>query len=356
MRPQDLQAAIGRLLEHSPVFAGDTLIVDLIANPKAGGFTRPRYSLRRQAELDSLLKRAENLPRRASPVTLKLHLTERSGHAGEIMKAVVDEAASDKVGVRHIILTAGGDGTSLETASTLIQLPSDQRTRFCLIRLPYGTGNDGSEGRDLIAALGRFLGPAALEERRAVRVIPNPAGGKKPMYSFNIASIGVDAYICKMTNRLKTVFPGDSYKFWVDFSSVFYDLVWPPSPIKVGAFDGRDKPVESFEQACQLVAMGVSGHRDYGSGIHILPDNDNVCAVEQMPLLKKLQFKEWIAQGTHRGHDVIRLFSAQKLVFEYQKGILLQRDGEVDELGPADFPLTMELTEPLYNVLIPALK
>lgn len=356
MRPQDLQTAIGRLLEHSPAFPGDSLAVDLIANPKAGGFTRSRYSLRRQAELDSLLKKAELLPRRSGDIQLRLHLTERSGHAAEISHAIMQEADSDKPGIRHIILTAGGDGTSLETASSLISLSGDMRSRFSLIRLPYGTGNDGSEGRDLIAALGRFLGPVRQDLRRAIRVTPNPMGGKKPLYSFNIASVGVDAYICKMTNKLKTVFPGDSYKFWVDFSSVFYDCVWPPAPIKVSAFDEKGTALQSFERACQLVAMGASGHRDYGSGIHILPDDDNVCAVYQMPLLKKLQFKEWIAQGTHRGHDVINLFSARKLVFEYQRGILLERDGEVDELGISDFPLSMELTEPLYNVLMPANK
>jgi len=352
MRPQELYAALGRLLAHSPAFPGERLAVDLIANPKAGGFTRPKYARLRGAELAELEKKAEALPLRSGEVSLKLPLTERSGHAADIARGLIEEARSDRPGTRRLILTAGGDGTSLETASVLVDLPASERGRFSLLRLPFGTGNDGSEGRDLTVALGRFLGRLRQAERRALRVIPNPAGGKSPLYSFNIASVGADAFICRMTNRLKTLFPGDSYKFWVDFSSVFYDRIWPPAPLSAKACDAKGNEVASFDRECLLFALGVSGHRTYGSGQRILPDDDNACAVYQMPLLKKLDFKERITSGRHRGfEDFVRLFAAERVVLDYKAGILLQRDGEVDELGPADFPLTMELTEPLYNVI-----
>lgn len=351
MRPQDLKAALGRLLSHSPAFPGEKLAVDLIANPKAGGFTRPKFARRRLAELEELLKKAEALPARVGEVSLKLHLTERSGHAADIARGVIEEAKGDEAGTRRLLLTAGGDGTSLETASALIELPPAERGRFSLIRLPFGTGNDGSEGRDLKVALGRFLSPLKQASRRAIRVIPNPQGGKQALYAFNIASVGASAFICHMTNKLKTLFPGDSYKFWVDFSSVFYDKIWPPAPLSVRAYDASGAETEAFERECMLIAYGASGRRDFGSGKHILPDGDNACAVFQMPLLKKLDFKNRITAGQHRGLEFVRLFPAERLVFDYRKGLLMERDGEVDELSPADFPLVMELTEPLYNVL-----
>jgi diacylglycerol kinase family enzyme len=359
MQPAELAAAVSRLLERSPAFPGEALAVDLIANPKAGGFTRPSLSRRHWSELAELERRAAALAPRGAPTRLKLHLTERSGHASEIARGIIDAARAEGIGERRgerrIVMTAGGDGTSLETATALVELPEGEHGRFALLRLPLGTGNDGSEGRDLVVSLGRLLGPMRFEPRSALRIVPNPAGGKKPLWSFNIASVGLDAYVCEMTNRLKTVFPGDSYKLWVDLASVFYDRAWPPFPMKVRGYDASGAEAWAIEKELLLLALGVSGRRQYGSNIPILPDGDNVCAVFQLPLLKKLAFKDRIATGRHRelGEDVVRLLSASSLRIEYGHGILLQREGEVTELGPADFPLGLELSKPVYNVLMP---
>jgi Sphingosine kinase and enzymes related to eukaryotic diacylglycerol kinase len=354
MHPEELATSVTRLFEHSPAFPGESLSVDLIANPRAGGFLRPAYSKRHKAELAQLEAKAAALPARSAATNLKLHLTERSGHAADIARGIIERARVEKAVGKRIILTAGGDGTSLETATALVELPQSERARFSLLRLPMGTGNDGSEGRDLITCLGRILGPMAYAPRRAIHILPNPAGGKKPLWSFNIASIGLDAFVCQMTNRLKSVFPGDSYKFWVDVASVFYDKIWPPEKLRVRAYDAIGRETLSFEEKFLLCAMGVSGRRQYGSNKPILPDEDNVCEVSQMSLFKKLAFKDLVASGRHRGLDIARLFSASRLRFDYSRGILLQCEGEVTELGAADFPLDFQLTDPIYNVLSPA--
>jgi diacylglycerol kinase family enzyme len=353
MRPIDLQVALERLVSRCPAFSGESLAVDIIANPQAGGFTRPKYAKRRLAELKALELEAQALPVREGAVAVRLFLTERSGHAADIARGIVEDVKRDASGARRIIVTAGGDGTSLETASVLVNLPGELKSRIALLRLPFGTGNDGSEGRDLTMALGRFLGPLRFEPRRAVRVIPAAAGGKPPLYSFNIAGVGADAFICHMTNKLKAIFPGDSFKFWVDFSSVFYDRIWPAAPLTLRAFDAKGAETFSITRDFLLLAVGVSGRRTFGSGQIILPDEDNACIVFQMSLFKKLKFKELITSGQHRGFDVVRLFSGGRFELDYAKGILLERDGEVDELTPADFPLVMEITEPCYNVLMP---
>jgi diacylglycerol kinase family enzyme len=353
MHPEELAASVGRLFERSPAFPGESLAVDLIANPRAGGFVRPKHSKRHKADLAALEKMAAVLPERAAPASLRLHLTERSAHAADIARGIVESARLEKDERRHIIITAGGDGTSLETATALVELPVAERGRFSILRLPMGTGNDGSEGRDLKVCLSRVLGPMVNEPRRAIRILPNPAGGKEPLWSFNIVSIGVDAFVCRMTNRLKRIFPGDSFKFWVDVSSVFYDKIWPPEKLKLKAYDAAGREVVSFEEVFLLCAMGVSGRRQYGSNKSILPDDDNVCEVAQMSLFKKLAFKDLIASGRHRGLDLVRLFSATRLRMDYPRSILLQSEGEVTELQASDFPLEFQLTDPLYNVLSP---
>jgi diacylglycerol kinase family enzyme len=347
-------ASISRLFEHSPAFPGESLAIDLIANPRAGGFLRPAYAKQHKAELALLEARAAGLPLREGSAKVELHLTERSGHAADIMRGILAKAKGDKPGQRHLVLTASGDGTSMEVASSLAELPPSERSRFSILRLPMGTGNDSSEGRDLKVSLGRVLGPMAFAPTRAISVVPNPAGGKEALWCFNIASVGLDAFVCRMTNRLKSVFPGDSFKFWVDVSSVFYEMVWPPSPLGVTAYDESGRETLAFETPCLLLAMGASGKRQYGSNTPILPDEDNVCVVPTMSLFKKLAFKELITSGRHRGLGDVKLFSAARIKLDYRAGILLQCEGEVTELTSADFPLELRLTEPIYNVLSPA--
>ena len=353
MRPEELKASLGRIFGHTPAFPGEALVIDLIANPRAGGFTRRAYTKLRFQELAEVEERALALPPRTSPVEVRLHCTERSGHACDIARAIIADARQDKAGTKRLVLTASGDGTALEVASVLVGLASAEAARFALLRLPFGTGNDGSEGRDLVTALGRFLSPLALVGREALLITPNPGGGKAPLYSFNIASLGLDAFVCEMTNKLKTFFPGDFYKLWVDFSSVFYESIWPPAGLLARTFDAQGRDLGVVEGKFLLFAMGVSGHRTYGSNKLIMPDDDNVCAVSTMGLGQKLKFKGRIISGEHRGLDGVRLSAARRIVFEYPEAILLQCDGEVTRLGKADFPLVMEVTKPLYNVPMP---
>lgn len=350
MQPEELAASLRRIIEHSPAFPDDRLVVDLIANPRAGGFTRRVYTKARFSELATVERQALDLPARKTPVDLRLHLTARSGHAADIAAEIVSDAKGDGQGSRRIVVTAGGDGTALEVASCLVGLPPGEAAHFALLRLPFGTGNDGSEGRELVTALGRFLGPMAFVKREALLITPNPEGGKKPLFSFNIASLGLDAFVCEMTNRLKTIFPGDFYKLWVDVASVFYEMAWPPAQLVARACDAQGRDLGTMDGRFLLFAMGVSGHRTYGSNKHILPDDDNVCAVFKMSLANKLKFKEVVQAGDHRGLEVLRLFAARRIVFDYPEAILLQCDGEVTRLEKSDFPLVMEVTQPLYNV------
>jgi diacylglycerol kinase family enzyme len=353
MRPQDLAERLTFILSRSPAFPGESLAVDVIANPKAGGFTRPKYARRRAAELEELTRRASALAPRKDAVKLRLHLTERSGHAAELALAVIDSARDDPPLTRRLVLTAGGDGTSLETAHALTELDEASRERFALLRLPFGTGNDGSEGRDLVSCLGRLLGPVGVSARRAIRVVPNPEGGKLPSYAFNIASLGFDAFVGDLTNKLKRVMPGDSYKFLLDLSAAFYDRIWPVGPMGVRASDGEGRVLSEFRRECLLFAVGASGNRQYGSNKPILPDDDNACVVFQMSLFQKLYYKDRIAAGRHRGLEVAKLFSGDRFEISYSNRVLSQRDGEVTELDGRDFPLVYELTEPIYNVLVP---
>lgn len=100
-----------------------------------------------------------------------------------------------------------------------------------------------------------------------------------------------------------------------------------------------------------LCAMGISGGRTYGSGKKILPDGRNVCAVAQMPLLRKVALKGLFTTGAHTAKAEVSMANASRLVIEGSLPILAQMDGEAILLENEDFPIVMELTEPAAQVL-----
>ncbi|HTX72379.1 MAG TPA: diacylglycerol kinase family protein [Rectinemataceae bacterium] len=353
MRPDELAAGIERILRVSPALPGRLAGALLIANPKAGGFTRPTYAHRRNHELDEVLAHAGGLEPRPDPPPFVVAITERPGHAASITRSYLASAlrdSGDREGY-HLMMTAGGDGTSLELATEIMALEPSERARFLVLRLPLGTGNDGSDGRELVTSLGRLLGDCRPVPRPAIRCSPAPGGGKQPLWSFNIASLGLDAFVAEMTNRLKVTFPGDSYKFWVDLSTVMYDFFYPVSPMRIRTWDGAGHQLRDFERKCLLVAVGASGNRQYGSDKRILPDANNVCAVSQTGLFSRLAFKGRIERGLHSGLPIVDLFSAARITIDSPAPLLFQADGEVLRLEPGDFPFTFDVEPDSYQVL-----
>lgn len=354
MHPEDLAEGVKAIVSHSPAFPESRLIVDIIANPKAGGFKRRRFAARRKNELQQVVALASALPRREKEVQVRLHLTERCGHASAIAQRVIERTSANGQDSLQIIMTAGGDGTSLETAERLLHLPEEKKDQFALLRLPMGTGNDGSEGRDLVVALGRFLSPLKLERRAAIQVRPAEEGGKSPLWAFNIASVGLDAYVADKTNKLKSVFPGDSYKFWVNLATMLYDRAYKIVPMGLKVWADGKKPIHISQKERLFVAMGASGHRQYGSNKRILPGPENVVSCSQTTLLRKLLVKGSIEKGKHEAVREIEHYSATSIEIENNERIPLQCDGEAEVLAGCDFPLVMECIPNLYNVIVPA--
>ena len=178
-----------------------------------------------------------------------------------------------------------------------------------------------------------------------------PASGKGPFLAFNILSIGLDAYVTHMTNKMKGKVPGDSYKLWVDLAALFYDRMYKVDFLNVRALDQQNNEVLSFREKLLLLAMGISGRRTYGSQQKILPDDRNVCGLKQMPLLRKMAIKGQVAKGTHIESSEPLLFNAHRLEFSGSQSILAQMDGETVLLQPEDFPAAMELTAPVIPLL-----
>jgi diacylglycerol kinase family enzyme len=367
MNLDDFAAAMERICSRSLVAPGRPLAWTIIANPTAGGFTiRSRWK-RHYAALRAYEEKAaanplridagpsrtvlDADPGRDSPGRLGVVLTRGPGSAAQAVEALLDEAATaGQAPPFNLIIAAGGDGTSLEALTALYSAPAGIRSNFGVLRLPMGTGNDGADGWDLDSVLDRLVAPSKIEYVRGVRLVTaNPRKG--PFLAFNILSVGLDAFVTHMTNKMKGSLPGDSYKLWIDMAALFYDRLYKVGPMDVSVYDETGRPVERFSEQVLLLAVGASGQRTYGSRKKILPDDRNVCVVRQMPLFRKIALKGLFATGEHITKPESRLFTARRVEFRGENPILAQMDGETTLLTPEDFPAAIELTDPAIPVV-----
>ncbi|MDR0403262.1 MAG: diacylglycerol kinase [Treponema sp.] len=365
-------SAVAEICSHSLVVPERPLRWTIIANPKAGGFTINSRWKKHRVALEDALDRAKKNPRRgdAGPSGppdenngFGLVPTTGPGHAGKIVSALLDAGNTEDAGKAanvgnvgnagkadpfYLVITAGGDGTSLEVLQALFSAPPEQRSRFAVLRLPMGTGNDGADSPDLSKALDLLVNPSRPEKTGGVRL--STASGKtwpdgNPFLAFNILSIGLDAFVTHMTNKMKGKFPGDSYKLWVDIASLLYDRIYRVGALSVKGYDARGGEVMNLRERLLLCAMGASGRRSYGAQKKILPDDRNVCMVKQMSLFRKLAIKGRFTSGNHILMPESIMGNAAKLVIDGENPILAQMDGEAVLLEKEDFPLVIELTE-----------
>jgi diacylglycerol kinase family enzyme len=359
-------ALLSRICLHSLAAPGRPLRWTVIANPKAGGFSLFTRWKKHHAILEAYAKKAEALPARGGGpsrcagegggplAAYGLVPTGGPGHAGKIAESLVDEIQaglnSGEGAPFHLLITAGGDGTSLEAQSVLFYAAPAVRSNCAVLRLPMGTGNDGADAMELDRALDLLIVPTRTEYAGALRLNTFTAG-KGPFLAFNILSTGLDAFVTHMTNKMKGWLPGDSYKFWVDMAALFYDRIYRVGPMEIRAFDGDGRQQRSFRQDVLLLAVGESGHRTYGSRKMILPDDRNVCILRQMPLFRKIALKGLFNTGAHADKPEALLFNARRVEFQGLYPILAQMDGETVLLEPEDFPASIELTEKRIPVL-----
>jgi diacylglycerol kinase family enzyme len=369
MNIDDFAAAMAGICSRSLVAPGRPLMWTIIANPTAGGFTIGSRWKRHYAALKTCMEKAAANPPRpdAGPSRvameagpdmgglgrLGLVLTQGPAWAGKIVKALLDEAASSHTGKPpfYLILTAGGDGTSLEALTALYSAPAAVRSNFGVLRLPMGTGNDGADGWELDTVLDRLIYPSEIQYARALR-LTTATPRKGPFMAFNVLSVGLDAFVPHMTNQMKGRLPGDSYKLWVDIAALVYDRLYKVGPMDVSAYNEAGIQVENFNEKVLLLAVGAGGHRTYGSHKWILPDDRNVCVVRQMSLFRKIALKGLFTTGGHIHKPESKLFNAHRVEFQGGNPVLAQMDGEAVLLKPENFPAAIELTE----LAIPLLK
>lgn len=382
LSPEILRDLMIPIVESSSLFENKLVRLCVLANPCAGGFTRKKISKKNFQQLE---KFSNNAKKRVKVTSVEKSLILETSHPGEgnkmisellqnlpaILKEVFCEEEDCKKGFQILIVTAGGDGTHLEVQTAILKKTLEDpelgnliKKYITILRLPLGTGNDGSDGRTLEEAFARLTEPSHFSLQRAIKVWYDTTGKKPvstekyesleslpPWYAFNIASVGIDAFITYMTNRTKKYMPGDTYQLWVDLACVFYGLKFPPKPLKLEIFDAEENLIDTVVSPVEFVVLGVSGYRTYGSNHLIFPTDKNLCTVKKINLVKKLLKKKTFNDGSHINYSFSNNYSANKIRITYNQKILVEMDGEVHLLEPDFFPLYMERTEPIIPII-----
>lgn len=362
-----LQNYLEPIIASCNIWEGFDLKVFIIANAFSGGFTQNKIATKNKIILENQSNLSKEQPVLTKSIEFTVCETEYARHGSEIVTTIFQNYQKtleneDSKTQRVLIITAGGDGTSLEVQTSLLKIAFESKENyeiitnsFSILRLPFGTGNDGSDGRTLEDSLLRLTFPSHIELQKAVKVSCNNTddlSDNSPWYSFNLASVGIDAYITHMTNKMKKVFPGDFYKLWVNLSCLFYRNHYKNLPMQVEFYDDKDNLITSLSEKIEFCLLGVSGNRTYGSNHKILPTEDNACITESLSLFTKLANMKAFEDGTHVDKNFSKFYTASKLVMKYSGKILVQLDGESYILNKVNFPLTMELTKPVIPVII----
>lgn len=316
--------------EHTATLVAAHMIdrpVLVVINRRAGTSRRRQRVLRTLREMAPFEHAGDRdfAPVIISPATVNDLQEELRHHADTIGSAA------------PVIISLGGDGTHNQVMHHGSMIMPDAT----FVRLPLGSGNDGVVAQTLTEALDELNGPIAVTQIPAV-VATTAAGA---VYrAFNIVSLGIDAFVPIIHQRLRRFMPGNTYRIIANPAILFYQRIVQLQPATIR---GETAPV-------LLLAMGVTGHRTYGDHIRILPGPENVCIVQSTGLREIFTLKAKLLHGTHGQDPHVKMFSESALTIEYSGRIPIQFDGEAFWLEPADFPLQLKVDPAAVRTITPA--
>lgn len=385
----DIAECISDLIARNKLWLHKKVNLHFIINHEAGCFTNKKLSEKYQQIFLKAKEDALKTKQCVSDIKYKIYETEYKGHAIEFTKSIINKLSEIKLDIKtlksqieNIIVTAGGDGTCLEVQSTLynenlkaeIENKNKQKiiNKLAILRLPLGTGNDGTDGHTiqetiqmlkngLVYSNSKVLAAYTENDPEEELIIKShkfiskycDIKAKSPWYSFNIASVGLDAFVNFVTNLVKSKFPGNLYHLCVPISGLFYSRIFKTGNTKIELFANKEdeQPSNTFEGKIYLTAMGASGYRTYGGGQKVLPNFNNVCIAEKVSLLRLIKDNHKFVDGTHINSDIGNMFCADKIKIYHDQPLMLQCDGECYLLCKNHFPLIIEKRDSGFKTL-----
>jgi diacylglycerol kinase family enzyme len=344
---RDFAAITRRLIHGSNLYIEEGAVVEVLVNPASGllkwgpAHRKMMRHLKRLADARS----TSDTPR--DGLEVRFHETESRNQAGEkAVQLVRDLAESDKPG-RRLLILAGGDGFHNDISTSLLRDVPDVMRDIVLFRLPMGTGNDNADAASVEEAFA-ILGSATGTKKDSVIEVKTARGALH--YAFNVVSFGLDAYVCELTNRMKSLAgPRMIYKIAADIAVLFYEKLWSLKTwtISITGSGGTQKRHGRF----LLTIFGRKGGTCYGGGMKVLPGKENFVLVKPLSLMAKMGIKPLFFRGAHRGLPIAEFFEADALEMVHEGGILMQTDGETATLERSDFPIRLKRVPDVLTIL-----
>lgn len=314
-----------------------TIGISLIINPEAARFRKRHTTKSLIKTLDDKISEAKGEHYWRRKIEFNAYVTECRGHASIIARDIA-ESKSDNI--YDLMIVASGDGGYNEVCSGLVESSIPKTKNIRLIPLPVSFGNDACAVKDLYQALDFVIRPYPTEKIHMLKILDNQ---NNLSYACNVASIGLDGRITGIANNIKGIFGKQSYMIASKIGPLLYYLQNPKSRIAHIVLYTKAKEQQHYQFPSLLMAVGCKGHSNYGRGMKILPDDNNVCVIDYMNLYRLLTQEKKLYTGYHGDLPEVHFSTCSKVAYSSEFPSWMQRDGEYTKLSVDMFPITFEL-------------
>ncbi|GCE02879.1 diacylglycerol/lipid kinase family protein [Dictyobacter aurantiacus] len=229
------------------------------------------------------------------------------------------------------VIVVGGDGTVHEVVNGL--LTAGRRVPLGIVAA--GSGNDFACNTLKLPRQPE----AAIERALNGRLTDVDAGRVNDTYFANGFSIGMDAEIGALTNRMKNIpLMSGAGLYYV---AALRQLIFGFNRCPWLTFRLDDGIVEQTTEK-RYVLIAVTNGPAYGAGFQINPRADytdgllDVCIVDYTPLWRVLQIFPGVKQGKHVNEPEVTFYRARSIHIESKRPVTLQADGEDASVTVAD--------------------
>ncbi|TVR68930.1 MAG: hypothetical protein EA427_09265 [Spirochaetaceae bacterium] len=307
-----------------------------VINGRAGTAARHHALLRTAASLPRH-PRVESWPEQ-SRSSVSTVWTDSVEALHDVMNNWIERFDGDRGSRNHtpIIASFGGDGTHNQVLRAVPAGRDGGVRDVWFFRVPLGSGNDAvgiSSLPEVLGSISSRLVPVWIPEVE----VQSP---RRTLRAFNIASVGIDAFVTMMHHRLRVALPGNTYRIIANLALLIYERLVKLGPISV-VTDQED--LGTRERV--LIAFGVHGHLTYGDHIRILPTEENLCLFDRVSLWGKIRMKRLLMEGNHVHEAITTMRRAGEMRLSYEGRLPVQVDGEAEWLEAEDFPLVMRTRE-----------
>lgn len=260
------------------------------------------------------------------------HVTERPGHATELVREKIREGARRFIAV-------GGDGTVNEVANGILGQDEVDSMEFMLGQIAVGTGNDWGRTTGIPKKFNEAIAllknpPEFVQDVGLVRWQEN--GKDLQRYFLNMAGMGYDAFVGLVANEQKAKGKGGIMGYVSALLSCLMKFHALPTSFDVDGKELKERKVFSL-------VVGIGNYN--GGGMKQCPDaipDDgmlDLTIINDLSKFKVLRNVPRLFSGSFVNNKEVDQHRGKKILIKTDKEMMLEVDGENIGAGTAEFSI-----------------